>query len=63
MICNNADCEDTATRIMALPLTFGRAVLVAPYCDTHTIEVEEQGAVPACGPALSADAAEIEGIR
>lgn len=61
MICTNSTCEDTATRIMALPMA--GAVFVAPYCDTHTTEVEQEGAVPAAGPALSVDASKIEGIR
>jgi hypothetical protein len=61
VICTHGDCGDTATRIMALPMA--DAVFVAPYCDTHTAQVEQEGAVPAAGPALSADASKIEGIR
>lgn len=63
MKCNNASCTSSATRIMGLPTLSQTAVFVAPYCDRHTQEVKEMGAVPVSGPALSASAREIEGIR
>jgi hypothetical protein len=65
MKCTNADCNSTATKIVAWEMTGrARAVFVAPYCDTHAEEVQRiQGGKFACGPALSDEAREIEGIR
>lgn len=64
MNCTTTKCEKTATRIMAWPMLAGKALFVAPYCDTHAEDVaKSQGAIPATGPALSKDAREIDGIR
>lgn len=63
MTCTNSTCDAHATQILAWKMT-GDAVYVAPYCDDHGAEVRsEQGAVFACGPALSDDARMIEGWR
>lgn len=66
MRCTYSECETQATKIMAWSMGDGHkpCVFVAPYCDDHADEVEAyQGAVFACGPALSGDASKIEGIR
>jgi hypothetical protein len=61
--CTNSVCDSAATKIIAWDMS-GPAVFVAPYCDDHAEEVEvEQGGAPACGPALSDDAQQIEGRR
>lgn len=63
MKCNYTSCEEDATRIMAWPDSMGRCFMVAPFCDEHVEGVEKMGGLPAAGPALSAEAAKIEGIR
>lgn len=62
--CTNSTCDDYATKVMAWMMGSGDCAFVAPYCDKHANEVaKEQGALSACGPALSEDAQMIDGIR
>jgi hypothetical protein len=62
--CTNADCGETATRVMAWPMLAGRAMFVAPYCDDHAAEIAKGSVgVPASGPALSAEAQKIGGLH
>jgi hypothetical protein len=64
MLPNNESCPHEAKRIMAWPMLSGRAMFVAPYCDEHAADIKvDMGGVPAAGPALSEEAAPIEGIH
>lgn len=63
MTCNNSTCSEPATRIMAWPTLDGRCLFVAPFCGRHTDEIRGMGGLPAAGPALSAEAEKIGGIR
>jgi hypothetical protein len=63
--CTTQGCRKKARKIVAWQGRGGsRAMFVAPYCANHGADVEvDLGGVPAAGPALSAEAKEIEGIR
>lgn len=61
--CTNSTCDETATRVMAMPPDTVRCLYAAPYCDEHAEEVAGMGGLPVSGPALSEAAAEIGGIR
>lgn len=57
LTCTYFNCPATATRVLAWPMLGGR-------CLGHAAEIEQsQGGLPAGGPALSADAEKIGGIR
>jgi len=61
MECTNSNCDKEATRVMAYEGTAVRCMWVAPYCDDHPGDAVK--AIHAAGPALSAEAELISGVK
>lgn len=64
LCCTTVGCKSDAERVLALKLAIASCVFVAPYCVAHGDALVQEGrGVFAAGPALSDEAAQIEGIR
>lgn len=62
--CTTSNCDSEAERIIALRMAVVDSVFVAPYCVAHGDAIIREGrGLFAAGPALSEDAAKIEGVR